>query len=329
VSPEESTVEGPGETTTGGVPEVHIVKKGDTLWEISSQYFHNPWSWPKLWAYNPSITNPHWIYPGDVVRLAPAGQAVAQTAPTAAPSEAPKHLTRSGGGPVGLILRQTAFVEPGELEAAGKIVGSKEEKLMLATLDEAYVQIPKDKRVQPGDRLTVYKEIRPLKHPVSKKVLGHVVQIFGDVEVKSVTDSNIARVQIIDSTEDMQRGYRVGPIKRQFKLVEPTPAALDQAAVVVGTILPRELLGTEMLIFVDRGKKDGVQVGNRYQVVRRGDGYQPLLNRNHPIDDRRFPRETVGEVIILDVREGVSTGYMLNQNKEIHIGDRAESHRGY
>ena len=44
------------------------------------------------------------------------------------------------------FLRQTGFVEPGELKRAGKMVGSKEEKLMLATLDEAYVTSTKRSR---------------------------------------------------------------------------------------------------------------------------------------------------------------------------------------
>lgn len=318
----------PGEAASG-VPEVHVVKKGDTLWEISSFYFHNPWAWPKLWAYNPVITNPHWIYPGDVIHLAPPGQVPAMLPPPTAPQgETPRKITRAEL-PNELFLRQTAFVEPGELRAAGKIVGSKEEKIMLATLDEAYVQFPPDEKVQPGDRLSVFKSIRVLQHPVTKKRLGDIVQIFGDVEVKSITNGHIARVVVVDSTEDMQRGYRVGPLKRQFKMVQPRASSQDLTGVVVDTLHPREIVGTETLVFVDRGKKDGVEVGNRFVVVRRGDGYQPLRSRGLPVDDKRFPRETIGELLVLDVREGVSTGFMMTEAKETLIGDRVEEHKGY
>jgi nucleoid-associated protein YgaU len=51
------------------VPPLHTVKKGDTLWDICDTYFANPWQWPRVWSYNPDILNPHWIYPGEVVRL--------------------------------------------------------------------------------------------------------------------------------------------------------------------------------------------------------------------------------------------------------------------
>ncbi|NWF94138.1 MAG: LysM peptidoglycan-binding domain-containing protein [Syntrophaceae bacterium] len=51
--------------------DVYTVKPGDTLWDISSKYLKDPYLWPKLWQQNPYITNPHWIYPGNEIRLSP------------------------------------------------------------------------------------------------------------------------------------------------------------------------------------------------------------------------------------------------------------------
>jgi len=51
--------------------EIYTIKKGDTLWDISSKFLKDPFLWPKLWQRNPYITNPHWIYPGNPVRLSP------------------------------------------------------------------------------------------------------------------------------------------------------------------------------------------------------------------------------------------------------------------
>ncbi len=52
--------------------EIYTIKQGDTLWDISSKFLKDPFLWPKLWQRNPYITNPHWIYPGQPIRLAPA-----------------------------------------------------------------------------------------------------------------------------------------------------------------------------------------------------------------------------------------------------------------
>ena len=50
-------------------PKQYVVKKGDTLWDISGIYLEEPWQWPELWQMNPQINNPHLIYPGDALSL--------------------------------------------------------------------------------------------------------------------------------------------------------------------------------------------------------------------------------------------------------------------
>ncbi|MGB0842493.1 MAG: LysM peptidoglycan-binding domain-containing protein, partial [Pseudoalteromonas shioyasakiensis] len=50
-------------------PKQYVVKKGDTLWDISGVYLDEPWQWPDLWQMNPQIANPHLIYPGDALTL--------------------------------------------------------------------------------------------------------------------------------------------------------------------------------------------------------------------------------------------------------------------
>ena len=50
-------------------PTVYSVVKGDTLWDISELFLHDPWLWPRLWRDNPDIVNPHLIYPGDTIRI--------------------------------------------------------------------------------------------------------------------------------------------------------------------------------------------------------------------------------------------------------------------
>src|SRR5262249_2626627 len=145
----------------------HRVQKGDTLWDISQSYFRNPWYWPKLWALNPAITNPHWIYPGDVLRLRLPGAAPAALPPSLAQTPTPAGQTmkiiKDRLVDTGIHLRQTGFVEPGELRASGSISASREERMMLTTLDEAYVEFKDDNKPRPGERLTIYKVEREVK----------------------------------------------------------------------------------------------------------------------------------------------------------------------
>jgi hypothetical protein len=309
-----------------GIPETHVVRKGDTLWEISAYYFRNAWDWPKLWSYNPSITNPHWIYPGDLVRLRPEQEEVTPVVapPEAAPTAKKKAPLRSSG----IFLRQTGFVEPQELKVAGTIVGSKEEKIMLGTLDEAYVSFKSERPFHVGERYTIYQPMNEVRHPTTGKKLGQIVQIFGEAEVRLVTKGNIARCAIVDSTDPIERGFRVGPLRRQFKVVEPKALHDDFEGQVVAILRPSEMISADEIVFLDRGQKDGVEVGNRFFVTRRGDGYLPLLSRG-PIDDKRYPRENIAEVLVVDLRDRLATGLVLKSVKETRVGDRVEGRRGY
>lgn len=49
--------------------DLHKVRSGDTLWDISGNYLHDPLLWPRIWKMNPEIRNPHRISPGQIVKI--------------------------------------------------------------------------------------------------------------------------------------------------------------------------------------------------------------------------------------------------------------------
>lgn len=46
-------------------PAVHVIQRGDTLWDLAARFYNDPYLWPQLWERNQYILDAHWIYPGD------------------------------------------------------------------------------------------------------------------------------------------------------------------------------------------------------------------------------------------------------------------------
>lgn len=58
----------------GEAPEEYFVQAGDTLFDICDQLLSEAGYWPKLWALNPEIKNPHFIFPNMRLRFYPGDE---------------------------------------------------------------------------------------------------------------------------------------------------------------------------------------------------------------------------------------------------------------
>jgi hypothetical protein len=167
--------------------EVYTIKKGDTLWDISSRFMKNPFLWPKLWQRNPYITNPHWIYPGNPVRLTPLEEPKMEEAKKEEPKKVVAAGEKSGEGviesevkkveppPEGIKteasvekktpeqkplvfpeIRSAGFFSDIDYRGIGYIVESREGKNYLSVGDICYVEFRDKGPVSIGERFTTF-----------------------------------------------------------------------------------------------------------------------------------------------------------------------------
>jgi hypothetical protein len=140
----------------GPVPELHVVRTGDTLWDICTYYFNDPWQWPKVWSYNAQITNPHWIYPGDLVRLLPRGvfanQGGGDKEPDAGNDVKPIDRVPPPSRNTQVGIQQLAFIEAKDLDKSITIDGAVDEKELLGQGDSVYLSYPASDPPQVGQK---------------------------------------------------------------------------------------------------------------------------------------------------------------------------------
>jgi LysM domain len=311
----------------------HVVRPGDTMTSVCEQYFADPGCWPKLWAGNPHVSNPHWLFPGDRIQLRRPGAAVPPPVAAPAPQSSLRRVNPTRRGSIdgrGVILREAGFIDKDALAAAGRVTGSREEKIMLASGDQAYVGFPAGKPLRAGERYTVFvaDTANPVKNPDTGELLGYLVRVYGEILVDQVADGNVARGTLADLVEPVERGFAVSPRVRLFKQLEPRAATANLETRVVASFSPTILLAAENFVVLSRGTKDGLSVGNRVFVVRRGDGYRPIME-GWSAHDPQFPKEVVAELWVVDVRDKAAVAWVARSSKELRVGEVAELRKGH
>lgn len=308
-------------------PETHTVKPGDTLWQLAGTYLGDPFLWPELYRINTSVVeDPHWIYPGEVLRLVasadvtavpttdtppPAPVAVSQPgaagAPGAAaqPSMPPDTLGPRGeewkkyfanrddamrqaisgyGAMEYRPLRRGEFYSSGFLTEGrdlpfGRLVGPVDPSQIGASAttptvllsNRVYVTPPRGAAYQVGDSLLVAE--------LGDDVSGHgrMVVPSGMLQVTEVAPGRTVG-RVIEMYHEMSRGQVVLPL-------EPfTPGGTRPAvpvtdgiqAHVLGGPLRQVLRGPQDVLYLDKGRQDGVATGDIFEIrrseKRRSDG---------------------------------------------------------
>lgn len=319
---------------------VHQVRKGDTLWDICDHYFRNPYQWPRIWAFNPQIQNPHWIFPGDQVRLRGGAEQIA--APGQATTGSGLVDRRRQVPPDTIFLRTQGYIDD-DTNNWGEISGSPEEKMILTDNDEIYLRIGSSHDLKVGQELTIYRPVRSVGS-------GKLIEIQGTAKVDQWNPKErVARAKITEALDAIERGARVGPVARRFEVVPPARNDKDISAKILTSVQPHQLYGQNQIVFLDQGDEAGLKPGNRLFVIRKGDAWHGTQTTSSsakrialeddspaatetvpkPRDNSVLPEEVQAELRIINVRKNTAMAIVTASRHEIEAGDRAFARKGY
>jgi hypothetical protein len=229
--------------------------------------------------------------------------------------------------PKTIMVRRDSFVTPSQLEASGSIVAAFEEKLMLTTTDRAYARFKGTPPSKLGETYLIYETLRAIKHPVSGALVGYQTRILGSGVVVAKDDKAVTLV-IAHSLAPIERGALLSPwVEKEFRPVKPRAANRDVDGRIVGTRMEvLTQIAEQNVVFIDKGKADGVEEGNVFKVMRSGDPYGLPLTKEQlsTANDPSLPAEVMGELMIIDVKETTATALVMKSRRELLIGDEVK-----
>jgi LysM repeat protein len=311
---------------------LYTIKKGDTLWGLSQRFIKDPYYWPNLWANNPSVTNPHFIYPGQQIAIrdgriviVPGAAQTAAPSDTAAtgpadrkdtevlPPEPVEEITvKAMGGTEG-------FISFDELEQAGLLVDANDDRILLARHDRVYMEI-NDPELRPGDRYTLIEVAETVKHPKTGAALGHRVNHLGEVEIIEVTPPTATGI-IRSSTKEITRGARLIPARPAAQDITLRKAAAPLDGYVIAGSREKIALSQNDIVYLDLGSDDGLKVGNMIYLSRPRKASRMVL-ANHELP---LPDEMLGAAVVLSTQPKTAAALVLKSANPIYVGDQAST----
>jgi len=312
-------------------PQTYTVQQGDTLWDITSTYLGNPWYWPKVWSMNGQIENPNWIEPGTTISFFGGEQLPTEVEPEEQPQpidDESNEVTVVGPRfetPQSIRLLEEGFVTGAELKSAGELISSFEEKTLLTTYDKAYVKFPTE--VSIGARYVIFRTDREIMNPDTGKSAGFMTRILGIGRITAAPQGKFPTIAIEGVQDTISRGDLLMPWNESLgRTVMNRPNQVELDGIVLATFMPKQVtIGESHFVFVNKGRRHGVEVGNTFTVYQRGDPLDIDLRQK---ERQRLPWEAIGRVMIIEVRDEVSTAVVVRSLREIVVGDRAQMRVG-
>jgi hypothetical protein len=329
-------------------PQVYVVKKGDTLWDISGVFLKQPWLWPKLWRLNASIENPHLIYPGDRLRLIydQQGQPMLVKGKPELKWSPKVRIQLKQQSPISILpleviaahLRYDSVFSAEQLELLPYVVGSEE--WVKSNVDGVNLYVHGD--LKSGERYALYQKGEAIIDPDDQTVLGYEVKLTGTAKAIRAGDMAVnkpATLYVENVKREIHAGNYVVPVNENDLL--PSYFTLQavnssiQGAIIKSAQGLREF-GTFEVIMINRGQQHSVSPGDVMSVTRKSpdvvaSSNGPIYSLDAPWWDRIFsdneidydmPHETLGKIMIFKVYQKMSMALVLTSKKAIRIQDK-------
>ena len=328
-------------------PKSYVVKKGDTLWDISAKFLQQPWLWPKLWRINPEIENPHLIYPGEALNLVfdEQGRPMLVKGKPAIKWSPKVRSSLKEQNPVETIslnvlspfIKYDTVLSETEMASSPYVLGSDDG--YKSSVDGVKLYVNGDLSV--GKSYAVYQKAEAILSPVTEEVIGYHARLVGTgkaIRQGDKSNKSPATIYVEGAIREIRSGDIVKPVNEGQMLPSffTMQAANDSinGSIIKASNGMREF-GKLEVVFIDQGTSHGLKQGDVLSVNRLSPGivetnegpvYSKDASRwnrmaNDSDSDYKMPEESIGNMMVFKVFEQVSMALILNSEKPLRLQD--------
>lgn len=252
---------------------VHTVKKGDTLWDITSQYLETPWKWPIVWANNDDITNPHLIYPNDkvvisrkggktTITIIPAGQQAGPQEPEAQPvAYTPQEIAQDEGKSVVISPRYSTYIySPNVLTGSGYVSRKLGIGALASRNENVFITSASGLTLSRG--ITIVSKVAEIKD-LDEEVAGYLYKAIAVARVEDAM-KDMYKASVVYSNQEIRSGdivfddlQSMEPL--MLKISEPSLENSGRVIDLYGGITGSSYLD---FVFLNLGKLNGIEQGS-------------------------------------------------------------------
>jgi LysM repeat protein len=311
-------------------PAIYVIKQGDTLWGLSERFIKDPNYWPNMWSRNSQVTNPHFIYPGQKVRVFPdrlefvpkeevAKQSIA---PAAEPSSVVAETLKDVAAEKTYAVYGTeGFLAEKGFEPYGLVIGTQNDRIVAGVDDIVYTDIGTDRKATGGDKFSVFRKGVSVSHPANNEEMGYKIIPLGTLQLTDL-EKKSSRAIITASFLEISQGAYLLPYqethRREIALKNTTR---ELKGYIIESNTGTNILAAGDIVYIDLGSSQGAEVGNMLYIVR-----DVTIDKRY-VEGRidKLPQELLGALVIVNTGKKTSTALIVKSIDTIYKGDRIVS----
>ena len=206
-----------------------------------------------------------------------------------------------------------SFVTTNMVQDLGEVTGAINEGVYLHKHDTIYVAFDKKVKVKPGDLFSVYNTGGEIKHKISDRT-GFVYTTTAQIKVMKNIENDVWQCYITDQSGIVQRKDRITVHTPQIGKIIKTFSQRKVEAAIIGSYRDSSIgLSFGDVVYLDRGRADGLELGNTLEVFSFVDrGTEKKISTN--------PAYKIGELNIINLTDNFATAVISVSSHEINVG---------